>query len=241
MHADGLIHGFESIIDAPDETVWCDALYGHARRLGFDYCLYATLPNAAAPFPDVWVRSNYPEDWRQRYNEQGYAAIDPTVLHCMTQNLPLVWSPDIFATPVQRKLYAEACQHGIRAGVSLPAHGPGGRIGMLCLVRDTSPDREFWREVAGNLPVLSLLRDVIAQTAVQFVGQGQAGDNQILTPRELECLHWVAVGKTSKEIAALLHCAETTINFHLANVRRKLEVPSRQAAIAKAMQLGLMA
>jgi LuxR family quorum-sensing transcriptional regulator LasR len=241
MHAASLIHGFESIIDAPDELAWCDAIYGHARHLGFDYCLYATLPNASSSFADVWVRSNYSADWRQRYNEQGYAAIDPTVLHCMMQNLPLVWSPDIFATPEQRKLYADACQFGIRAGVSLPAHGPSGRIGMLCLVRDTSPDQEFWRKVAGQLPMLSLLRDVIAQTAVQFVGQGQAGNNQILTPRELECLHWAAAGKTSKEIAALLHCAETTINFHLSNVRRKLDVPSRQAAIAKAMQLGLMA
>ncbi len=235
-----LLGEFRPILDASSDAQWTAAVVRQAVALGFDYVLYATLPTVAAGFDQVWVRSNYPEAWRRRYDEQGYAGIDPTVLHCLVQSLPLVWSPDIFATPAQQALYREAVKHGIRAGISLPAHGPGGRVGMLCLAKDAAPDRTFWLHVASLLPRITVFRDVVAQTSAQFLSHGPGSGETLLTPRERECLYWAAMGKTSKEIADLLHCAQTTINFHMANVRKKLAVPSRQAAVAKAIEQGLV-
>lgn len=40
---------------------------------------------------------------------------------------------------------------------------------------------------------------------------------QHLTKRELECLHWVAHGKTSWETAQILGIVERTVNFHINN------------------------
>ena len=235
----GLLWEFRAILDAPTESQWFDALAAHARLMGFDAVLYATLPCQAASFENVWVRSNYPAAWRAHYDAENYAAIDPTVAHCMMQHLPLVWSPDIFASDRQQLLYREACSHGLRAGISLPAHGHG-RFGMLCLVCGVAPDAHFLAHVAELLGRLSVLRDVVAQSASQFIASDPAAEASPLSPRETESLYWAAMGKTSKEIAALLHCAESTINFHLNNVRRKLDVPTRQAAVARAIQLGLI-
>lgn len=61
-----------------------------------------------------------------------------------------------------------------------------------------------------------------------------------LTERELTCLQWVSIGKTSWETGRILGLAERTINFHIQNACRKLGVHSRQAAITTAMRTGLL-
>lgn len=59
-----------------------------------------------------------------------------------------------------------------------------------------------------------------------------------LTTRELACLHWVALGKTSWETGVILGITERTVNFHIQNACRKLQVQSRQAAVTALMHAG---
>lgn len=61
-----------------------------------------------------------------------------------------------------------------------------------------------------------------------------------LTPKEHEVLHWGSLDKSSWEIAQILGCTEATINFHFSNIRRKFKVYSRNAAVLKAIKLGLI-
>ena len=61
-----------------------------------------------------------------------------------------------------------------------------------------------------------------------------------LSARELECLEWVSFGKTSWETAMILGVSERTINFHLLNACRKLNVYGRQAAVALALRQNLL-
>jgi len=61
-----------------------------------------------------------------------------------------------------------------------------------------------------------------------------------LTARELECIHWAAMGKTSWEIGVIIGLAERTINFHIGRACEKFGVNRRQAAVAIAIQRGLV-
>ena len=61
-----------------------------------------------------------------------------------------------------------------------------------------------------------------------------------LTLRENVVLQWSAAGKTSWEIAQILQCSESAVNFHFCNIRRKFGVSSRSAALLKAVSLGLI-
>ncbi len=61
-----------------------------------------------------------------------------------------------------------------------------------------------------------------------------------LTPREEEVLYWCSCGKTSWEISQILSCKESTVNFHVSNVLRKLSVHSRVAAVIKALHFGML-
>jgi DNA-binding CsgD family transcriptional regulator len=65
--------------------------------------------------------------------------------------------------------------------------------------------------------------------------------NLSLSPRETEILSLVASGKTTKEIGAVLSIAESTVNWHVANMHAKLGAASRAEAVAIAMGNGKLA
>jgi LuxR family transcriptional regulator, maltose regulon positive regulatory protein len=60
-----------------------------------------------------------------------------------------------------------------------------------------------------------------------------------LTSRELEVLQLLADGSTNSQIAARLFVSEFTIKRHVANILKKLDLPSRAAAAAHAVRDGL--
>ncbi|MHB8628815.1 MAG: response regulator transcription factor [Aggregatilineales bacterium] len=61
-----------------------------------------------------------------------------------------------------------------------------------------------------------------------------------LSQRELEVLSQVAIGARNKEIAARLNLTERTVKAHLDSIFNKLGVDSRAAAVAVAIQQGLL-
>jgi pimeloyl-ACP methyl ester carboxylesterase/DNA-binding CsgD family transcriptional regulator len=79
-----------------------------------------------------------------------------------------------------------------------------------------------------------------APAAGQGVGQmPDAGEGE-LTERETEVLTLVAAGLSDREIAARLVLSPHTVHRHVANVRTKLGLPTRAAAVAAATKRGLL-
>lgn len=62
----------------------------------------------------------------------------------------------------------------------------------------------------------------------------------LLSVRETQVLAFVAEGKTTKEIGGELGIADSTVNWHIANVLAKLEASSRAEAVAAAARNGLL-
>jgi len=61
-----------------------------------------------------------------------------------------------------------------------------------------------------------------------------------LSPRELEILNLIALGKTNQEIARQLVVSPGTVKAHTASIYRKLDVANRTEAVARARQLGIL-
>jgi DNA-binding CsgD family transcriptional regulator len=111
--------------------------------------------------------------------------------------------------------------------VWLPA--PAGRARVIYLERGKRDFTERERSI------LELLRpSLIRIQAAAHARRHKAGSvASLLTTREREVLDWVARGKTSREIAALLVLSPYTVRKHIENVLAKLEVPTRSAAVAR--------
>ena len=66
-----------------------------------------------------------------------------------------------------------------------------------------------------------------------------AGINHGLTAREVEVLRLLMVGRSNREIAEALFISPRTVGAHVTKILDKLDVGSRSAAVARALQLGL--
>lgn len=66
-----------------------------------------------------------------------------------------------------------------------------------------------------------------------------AGADPCLSRREVQCLHWLAAGKTFSEAAMILDISERTLRFHVGNAKEKLGVvTTMQAVVTAALEYG---
>jgi len=61
-----------------------------------------------------------------------------------------------------------------------------------------------------------------------------------LSPRELECLTWVSLGKSSSDIGSILNLSSRTVDAYLEKACSKLNVRTRIEAVVAAMQLRII-
>ena len=209
------------------------AFRAESRRLGFDSFIYALRVPTNFTNAQVIMLDGYPQGWVERYFEAAFYDSDPVMAWCLKNIVPLRWS-DLVLEPGSRaqSMMAEAASFGLRDGVTMPVHSPQGELGILSLSLDAPPERA--RELAGRaMPYVQLLANHLHAAVRNLNGLFQEGGPS-LTVRERECLSYAADGKTTNEIAQILGLSEATVNFHMNNAMRKLDVVSRQHGIGKA-------
>jgi LuxR family quorum-sensing transcriptional regulator LasR len=230
----------DELMHSDNASTWGEVLFSLGRHHGFDKVLFGVSGSRHVRLEHAFFKTNYPRKWRERYDAERLAYVDPTVAHCVASTLPLVWQADTFRSPAQRAMYEDGCAHGIRAGVTFPIHGPNGEFGILTFATDPQAGSEFERDVGTSLPELALVRDYTFASGVRFCPPAAHESAPRLTPRELEVLNWVMAGKSSWEISKITGCSEATVNFHMGNIRQKFNVNTRQQAVVRAISLGLI-
>jgi DNA-binding CsgD family transcriptional regulator len=186
--------------------------------------------------------TTYPQPWVEHYDRNDYLRIDPVMLDAPSHSTPMHWGTREHrkqVTPRQRRFLDEASEMGLCQGAAIPIHAAGGEFGLVSVAVDTTPRRfgTLMRTHLHQMHLLSLYYH--AHVAEQFIATESATVS--VTARERECLSWSAQGKTSWEISEILAVSEATVNFHMQNAMRKLEVYSRPHAIVKAVMLGIIA
>ena len=65
-------------------------------------------------------------------------------------------------------------------------------------------------------------------------------DDELLSPREKECLTWAASGKTAAEIGIILDISANTATHYLTTAGQKLNATNRVHAVAEALRRRLL-
>ena len=61
--------------------------------------------------------------------------------------------------------------------------------------------------------------------------EGVSMETWTLSPREIEIMHWVAMGKTNYEIGSILSISSFTVKNHMQRIFKKLDVSNRMQAV----------
>ncbi|KVH72192.1 hypothetical protein WJ41_13750 [Burkholderia ubonensis] len=152
---------------------------------------------------------------------------------------PLIWDNEERLTSGHQEFAREAISFGLRRGVTFPVHTKYGDIGLLSLACDIDRGRFF--NQLGNWISQGVLISVHAQEALSHISiASQRCVDLRLTHREASVLQWVALDKSTWEIAQILALSEHGVTHHLRRIMNKLEVDSRHKAVSRAIELGLI-
>lgn len=198
---------------------------------GYEVPTFAYLLMPGTTKASVKLISTYPPRWTNHYLEHGYEHTDPIILRSGNDIRPFDWSADL-SEAADKKVYrffSEAADFGIRYGFTIPLHDEYGFAALTFASDRWNP--AFSDTIWENIHLLQFAAILFHTFARRRLGPPFLVNGAHLTPREYECLNLVAKGKSAWDISRILNVSQHCAEFHLANVRAKLDVHSICQAI----------
>lgn len=174
-----------------------------------------------------------PRGWVEAYYQRGLHTRNPVVFASARRASAFRWSEPGFDDLKGWAGFALARDLGIEDGLTVPCHGPENRVGvisfgferldlsrqeMLSIALAASVAHERMARLSPTVPTAALTR---------------------LTPRERDCLAFVAEGLSDADIGEKLGISQTTAHAHVEGAKRKLGAKTRAQAVARLYALGL--
>lgn len=236
MH--GLLDLIHSSLSCRTHETFLSLITQFQNLIPFDhlFCTYGDLAGVMAGKKgatcDTVMSPGYPEEWRKRYMEKRYYAID-----CVSKSY--------FETfEVQNWQEArDRLDNGKKSIVQQEAETFGITEGYSYGARDRNMKTLAAVSIAAGKKVYSRRTEYMLMYAVPHLSECLfriSGRKErlrfALTPREREVLKWLKEGKTRWEIAIILAISHRTVCFHVNNVVQKLNAVNSRQAVAVAME-----
>ena len=215
------------------------ALVSLCVSTGYQYASFRMARAFGSEFEFVFMRTTFPSDWFSHYLLSDLVLRDPVVARGFKTRASFAWgelrvasddggfwdSMERFALPVD--------------GWSMPFVDVKGRCSLLSLCGVSTLDRDADNETCDFPPELATAARNIHETAILEI-HGGADTTPSLSPRERECLLWMATGKTQGEIAIILNLSEHTIRGYIKQLRLKMGCNTIAEAVSKAIRLKII-
>lgn len=185
--------------------------------------------------------TTYPSHFIEHYIANDYQHHDMVGRLSSQINRPFSWDeiPERFIiTQTQAELFDDSLSVGLKAGASVPIHGPKHAQATFSVASDMSPQnfRKLFQHRRHELHILA----TYIHERVMTLGIDERVDDLTLTKREVEILTWVSQGKTYWETSKILGIQEDTIKKHMKRICDLLQVSNGTHAVVKAMINGLI-
>jgi LuxR family quorum sensing-dependent transcriptional regulator len=213
-----------------DSAALVDAFGKLIGELGLNYFMVGD-PRPPLPPEDgnLWA-TTWPNEWLDRWTSRGYLNNDPIVKKLRLQTTPVRWSTSEGARDdAGTRILEEAREFKLNAGLAVPVYHSDG----LVIVSMGTEHYEIGKSEERHLQLATIYFH--AKFERLRAKSRPAARTAKLTPRERECLSWVAAGKTDWEISQILGIAEQTVHEYVQNALIKLNATTRAQAVAIAI------
>ncbi len=182
---------------------------------------------------------DWPESWKRFYLERDLIKRDPLLDALQLYRRPFTWSElkqDQRLSAEAQDVLREAGKRGWHDGLVVPI--PRAKSTRFGLVSIAGHCPEIGPALRTGLETISICFFEQVRTLVPRDGFAVAPAG--LTPREIECIQKVALGRSDRQIADELRIAIATAHEHVEAAKRKLRVKNRAELAAVAVSLGIV-
>jgi len=174
-----------------------------------------------------------PEGFNDIYAQRGFAEKNFVTRGARRHASSFVWSKinerDPRYAQTDREMWNMVADFGLYDGIAIPSHGPG-YLGVISLSWSRFEHSDDFRRalVLASHYVHERMREL----------SPPALDAVTLSPRERDCLAFVAQGKSDWDISQIMGIAESTVHAHVEKAKKRLGVKTRMQAVAKLARVG---
>lgn len=180
-----------------------------------------------------FVQCTYSEAWAKQCVSREPMGVERLRGLAPILEAPLDWS-ELSGTSEAEGLLDDG-KHllGNRQVLSIPLKSIIGETAVLFLAGAMAPE-EWSDKKPAILREFQVLGSYFHQHILRIYGH-DASRQILISARELDCLKWMAAGKTAWEASVILGISERTVRFHLNAAREKLNCITTTQAVAKAV------
>lgn len=220
---------------ACDLSAFQDRFEAAVRHHGFSRYSYVKLAEHGQPIVPRLAFGRGVEQWAAYYIEQGFGAHDPAMAGIFSNTRPFAWSEVQCRakTPEARRVFAEAQTTGAREGLLVPIHGAAGELATVLMI---SEEPGFDPQAKTTLHAMAMLYATLGLPLAEIEDDEPKPGK--LTKREMECVHWIARGKSDWDASVILGISESTVNMHIERIKRRLGVRNRPQMIYELFRRG---
>ncbi len=177
---------------------------------------------------------------------RAYTRQHPIYLRCRFETLPFavvherLWAEAGALTAAQLRMKRDQESVGVHGGIIVPVHLSLGRTGTVNWSSRVPADLDAAVAAHGAI-LLAIAHGFMNVLHPAPTPRVDAGDLAHLTDRQVDCLYWLAGGKTIAETAAILDISAHTVREHLRAVTARLGAVNTTHAVALACQFGIIA
>ncbi|NCT83936.1 MAG: LuxR family transcriptional regulator [Comamonadaceae bacterium] len=233
---------YEQVSQAADFASFRQGLIDFAHDL--DFGLIAGVlafqhrgPGAKTEYVTV---SNTPSAFLEAFNDASNAKRDPVHQHVMRNAAPLIYDQSLYVKADAGDLWEMQAPFGYRTGLAVSVHMPGYRRFLLGVDREKALPKDAVR-LNRMIADLQLLAVHAQDAAARLLLSSKGMDNRPkLSARQLEILKLTMEGKSAWVVGSILGISENTVNYHMKQLFKELDVSSKPHAVLKVMELGLL-
>jgi DNA-binding CsgD family transcriptional regulator len=229
---------YEQVSQASDLTSFRQGLIDFANDLDFGLIsgVLAVERRGPGAKTNYFSVGNTPAEFLAAQVDPENAKRDPVHRHVMSNAAPLIYDQRLYATAGAGDLWEMQAPFGYRTGLAVSVHMPGYRRFLLGVDRHESlpSDPIKLNRMIADLQLLAVHAQDAAGRLLESVKVPR------LPPRQLEILKLTMDGKSAWVVGNLLGISENTVNYHLKQLFKQLDVSNKNHAVLKAMEMGLI-
>jgi len=211
-------------------------------RYGYDSFRCAEMVRHSEPLSPQMAFGTLDRDWAVFYRDQDYVYTDSTVQMVLQTRYPFTWGAlkeNRRLNSLTKRIFDEAkFDFQFSDGLLVPIHLSDGSISAVSLVGEKPDTRPA---VNRGLGIAAIYLHSKASLLVIEDSQISSSRNKpIVSRRQLDCIQWVAEGKSDWEISMILGISEATVHNHVERAKRSLGVTTRVQAVVEAARRRLI-